>query len=425
MRMSPRNNPESKLARVLRDLRTTAGLTQAEVARETGYSARHVARWEAGEVSPRQAVIQVLEALQPRPVTSGGFSFIDLFAGIGGFRMGFESVGGRCVFTSEWDRFSQQTYRANFGDERVEGDITQIREEAIPDHDVLLAGFPCQPFSIAGVSKKNSLGRKHGFECETQGTLFFDIERIIAEKQPKAFVLENVKNLGSHDGGRTFQVILATLKQKLGYRVAFKVIDARHFVPQHRERIFIVGLHPDAGARFDFAGVSLPPLATAPRLGDILHSEDGFEFEDAYLTDKGKVLPKYVLSDHLWSYLQGYARKHQEKGNGFGFGLVGPEDVARTLSARYFKDGSEILIRRSRGNPRRLTPRECSRLMGFDKPGEPFRITVSDTQAYRQFGNAVAVPVVEAVAKALVPYVLGERRGAGLAKQEELELAVA
>lgn len=423
MHMSLRKNTES--AKLLRELRATAGLTQAELAKQVGYCSRQVARWEAGQAAPRQAVIQALESLQPKPVSAGNFSFIDLFAGIGGFRLGFESVGGKCVFTSEWDRFSQQTYRANFGDDEVHGDITQIREESIPDHDVLLAGFPCQPFSIAGVSKKNSLGRKHGFECETQGTLFFDIERIIAAKQPKAFVLENVKNLGSHDGGRTFQVIEATLKEKLGYKVAFKIIDARHFVPQHRERIFIVGLHPDVGARFDFDEVRLPPRDDAPKLGAILHPEDGSELEDAYLDEKGKVLPKYVLSDHLWDYLQGYARRHQEKGNGFGFGLVGPDDVARTLSARYFKDGSEILIRRRRGNPRRLTPRECSRLMGFDRPGQPFKITVSDTQAYRQFGNAVSVPVVQAIARALVPYVMGERRGAGLAKQEVLQLAVA
>ena len=365
----------------------------------------------------REAVFQYLLALQPKTPTAdqSGFSFVDLFAGIGGFRLGFESAGGNCIFTSEWDRYAQTTYRANFGDHEVHGDITKIPTDAIPDHDVLLAGFPCQPFSIAGVSKKNSLGRKHGFECETQGTLFFDLERVIAAKQPKAFVLENVKNLTSHDGGTTFEVIRRVLTEKLGYRISPKIVDARRFLPQHRERIFIVGLRPNLDARFDWGEVAMPASENGPRLRSILHPEDGTESDDPrFIDERGRVLPKYVLTPHLWTYLQGYARKHQEKGNGFGFGLVGPDDTARTLSARYYKDGSEILIRRRRGEPRRLTPRECARLMGFDRPGKPpFRIVVSDTQAYKQFGNAVAVPVVEAIAKALMPYLAGERRGAG------------
>jgi DNA (cytosine-5)-methyltransferase 1 len=407
-------------------MRESLGLTRAELAERTDYSARHIARWEAGEGRVREVVHQYLLSLMPEASdTARDFTFIDLFAGIGGFRLGLESAGGRCVFTSEWDQWSQRTYKANFGEHEVHGDITKIPADGIPDHDVLAAGFPCQPFSIAGVSKKNSLGRKHGFADETQGTLFFDIARIIAKKQPKAFILENVKNLSSHDKGRTFDVITRTLREKLGYRVSTKIIDARRFVPQHRERVFIVGLRPDVHAEFNWDEVQLPDQRNGRRLRDILHPEDGSGAPDPQFTDdKGRALPKYVLSTHLWDYLQGYAKKHQEAGNGFGFGLVGPDDVARTLSARYFKDGSEILIYRKKGPPRRLTPRECARLMGFDRPGRPpYRIVVSDTQAYRQFGNAVVVPVVEAIAKALRPYLAGERRGVGL--QESLGLDAA
>jgi DNA (cytosine-5)-methyltransferase 1 len=407
--MSPRSYPEINRSTRLRSLRESQGLTQLELGKFTGYSERQVARWEAGESEVREAVVQYLLSLDSgrKSPSDGAFRFIDLFAGIGGFRMGFEAVGGSCVYTSEWDRFAQTTYRANFGEHELHGDITQVDAEEIPDHEVLLAGFPCQPFSIAGVSKKNALGRKHGFECDTQGTLFFDLERIIGEKQPRAFVLENVKNLASHDGGKTFDVIKRTLRDKLGYRIAWNIVDAARFLPQHRERVFIVGLHPDLKAHFDWSAVHLPPVAGGPRLGEILHSEDGSEeLEEAFLDAKGRVHKKYVLSDHLWNYLQSYARKHQEKGNGFGFGIVGPDDVARTLSARYYKDGSEILIRRKKGPPRRLTPRECARLMGFDRAGHPpYKIVVSDTQAYKQFGNSVAVPVVQAVATALRPYV--------------------
>jgi DNA (cytosine-5)-methyltransferase 1 len=394
------------------------------VAEECGYDARTIARWEGGHSQVREAAYQYLVNVLPRP-TTGSFTFIDLFAGIGGFRLGFAAAGGKCVFTSEWDRHSQITYRANHGDHEVHGDITKVAEASVPDHDVLLAGFPCQPFSIAGVSKKNALGRKHGFECTTQGTLFFDIERIVRAKQPKAFVLENVKNLVSHDRGNTFAVIRRTLEQELGYRIAWRVIDARSFVPQHRERIFIVGLHPDMDARFDFGEVRLPPGDKGPRLRSILHPEDGSERPEERFTDaEGRVLPKYTLTPGLWAYLKAYAKKHKAAGNGFGFGLVGPDSVARTLSARYYKDGSEILVERPSGPPRRLTPRECARLMGFDRPGrEPFRIHVSDTQAYRQFGNAVAVPVVQAIAEALVPYLKGERAGTDRTDQPELALA--
>lgn len=409
MQMSQRIDTKADHSAALREARVSLGLTQSELAERAGYSVRQVARWESGEVRVREAVLQYMLTLRPPSPNPANcsFTFIDLFAGIGGFRKGFEGAGGRCVFTSEWDKFAQSTYRANFGDHALYGDITKVDTAKIPDHDILLAGFPCQPFSIAGVSKKNALGRKHGFECETQGTLFFDLERIIDKKRPKAFVLENVKNLASHDKGRTFEVIRRTLTEKLGYKVSVKIIDARSFVPQHRERVFIVGIRPDMGVQFDWTSVDIPDPAFGPRLSSILHAEDGSEeVENRFLDAKGRVLPKYVLSDHLWGYLQGYAAKHQAAGNGFGFGLVTPKDVARTLSARYYKDGSEILVRRRGGNPRRLTPRECARLMGFDRPGsEPFRIVVSDTQAYKQFGNSVAVPVVEAIAKALTPLV--------------------
>lgn len=322
----------------------------------------------------------------------GDFRFIDLFAGIGGLRIGFEQAGGTCVFTSEWNKFANLTYAANFpnDDHDIEGDITKIDASAIPEHDVLLAGFPCQPFSIAGVSKKNALGRAHGFADETQGTLFFDVVRILRYHKPRAFLLENVKNLVSHDKGNTFRVIMHALDE-LGYYVDHKVIDARNWVPQHRERIFLAGFRKDTGIRFTLDAVDIPDGAR-PKLADILEAE---------------VADKYTLTDHLWQYLQNYAAKHKAAGNGFGFGLCGPYDVARTLSARYYKDGSEILIDQGQNrNPRRLTPRECARLMGFDRPGsnDPWKIPVSDTQAYKQFGNAVAAPVAIAVAAAMAPY---------------------
>lgn len=339
------------------------------------------------------------------------FTFIDLFAGIGGLRLGFEAAGGRCVFTCERDRFAQQTYRANFPDDRHEiaGDITKVAEGDVPEHDVLLAGFPCQPFSIAGVSKKNALGRPHGFRDAAQGTLFFDVARILERRRPRAFLLENVKNLRAHDGGRTFEVILRTLTEELGYAVQYRVLNAQGLVPQHRQRVFLVGFREKSD--FDFGRVRLPAPEAGPRLESILHPEDGSESAEEPYTEgaRAKVARKYVLSDELWDYLRAYAEKHRALGHGFGFGLVGPEDVARTLSARYYKDGSEILVRR-KPRPRRLTPRECARLMGFDainaNRGRRFAIPVSDTQAYRQFGNSVVPPLVERIALAMAPHVL-------------------
>ena len=328
------------------------------------------------------------------------FTFVDIFAGIGGMRLGFEAVGGECVFSCEWDKYSQQTYRANFGEEEIAGDIRQVPKDAIPPHDLLLAGFPCQPFSIAGVSKKNAIDRPHGFACQAQGTLFFDLARLIDHHRPAAFLLENVRNLLSHDGGRTFRTIHSILTFELGYHVSYRIIDGQSWVPQHRKRIFIAGFRePNA---FDLNEMPLPNSDRRPVLGDILHPEDGSEAPEKHYTTGVMALvdKRYTLSKHLWTYLQAYAEKHRRRGNGFGYGLVGPPDIARTLSARYYKDGSEILIKQNGGLPRRLTPRECARLMGFDGPsGAKFRIPVSDTQAYRQFGNSVVVPVIKDIAE--------------------------
>jgi DNA (cytosine-5)-methyltransferase 1 len=315
------------------------------------------------------------------PKTNPKFKFIDLFAGIGGIRLAYQNLGGKCVFTSEWNNFAKKTYEANFGEVPF-GDITKINEKNIPDHDVLLAGFPCQPFSIAGVSKKNALGRKHGFLDETQGTLFFDIARIIKHKKPLAFMLENVKNLISHDKGNTFKVIKHTLLE-LGYSIHFKVLDGKHFVPQHRERIIIVGFRIDNFNRKENFQFPKLPEPTA-KIKDILEEE---------------IETKYTLTDKLWNYLQNYAAKHKAQGNGFGFGMTDLNGISRTISARYYKDGSEILIPQSGINPRRLTPRECARLQGF--PDE-FIIPVSDNQAYRQFGNSVTVPLIQAVGRQLI-----------------------
>lgn len=392
-------------------LRTSVGVSIEAFAESTGFSRRTVYRWERGEALPRQTVIRQLETMmrehrQPLP-GPGQFRFIDLFAGIGGLRRGFDDWG-ECVFTSEWDRFSQKTYLANYRcDHGVAGDITRIPVRNIPSHDLLLAGFPCQPFSIAGVSKKNALKRPHGFADETQGTLFFNVAKIIQHHRPRAFLLENVKNLVSHDRGRTFEVIHRTLTAELGYQVHWKVINSRAFVPQQRERIFIVGFREKND--FTFADLPLPDPLNGPKLGTILHPEDGTEELDPPYTrgNIGSVSEKYTLTAHLWRYLREYADKHRAAGNGFGFGLVGPGDVARTLSARYYKDGSEILVEQKGRNPRRLTPRECARLMGFDEPGgRDFIIPVSDTQAYRQFGNAVVVPVVKAVAEHMLPWLV-------------------
>lgn len=316
-----------------------------------------------------------------KPTVDHKFTFIDLFAGIGGMRLAFQDLEGKCVFTSEWDTYAKKTYEANFGKVPF-GDITKIHESEIPNHDILVGGFPCQPFSLAGVSKKNSLGRAHGFMDKTQGTLFFDVARIIKHKKPKAFLLENVKNLRSHDKGNTLKIVLETLHE-LGYSVTWKVIDGKHYVPQHRERIIIVGFRDDQ--KDAFSQFTFPKLPKADKiLKDILEPN---------------VDSKYTLSDKLWKYLQNYAAKHKALGNGFGFGLAKPEGITRTLSARYYKDGSEILIPQRGRNPRRLTPKECARLQGFP---ENFEIPVSNTQAYKQFGNSVVYPLIKAVGREIV-----------------------
>jgi DNA (cytosine-5)-methyltransferase 1 len=382
-----------------------------ELAERLEKDRKTIRRWEREPAKiplvSQLAIKELLRSVPDEDDTSAEFTFIDLFAGIGGMRAGFKAAGGRCVFTSEWNPFAQKTYRANYGlDEAVAGDITVVEAGDIPDHDVLLAGFPCQPFSIAGVSKKNALGRPHGFECVTQGTLFFDVARIISEKRPKAFLLENVKNLVSHDKGNTFRIIRQTLEKELGYYIQTKVIDGQSFVPQHRERILIVGFREQTG--FSFDGYRRPEVG--PRLGSILHPEDGTEeAEDPFtIGAKAKVNPKYILTEKLWAYLQAYAEKHRQAGNGFGFGLVTPDSVTRTLSARYYKDGSEILVSRGKGkSPRRLTPRECARLMGYP---DTFRIPVSDTQAYKQFGNSVIVPVVKELARTMLPHIRALKR---------------
>ena len=410
-------------------IRQQCGISIDELELILGYSRRTLSRYESGVIVPKLPVIEAMRRLLPEraidDVAIGSpFRFIDLFAGIGGLRKGFDAIGGKCVFTSEWNPYAQQTYAANYHDGEdhiMVGDITAVGAEQIPPHDLLLAGFPCQPFSIAGVSKKNALGRKHGFACEAQGTLFFDVARIIVHHRPRVFLLENVKNLVNHDKGNTFRIIHNTLKNELGYNVFWKVIDAKSFVPQHRERIFIAGFRDATGFNFDNMHLNSP--LNGPKLGSILHSEDGTEPSEGHFTvgPKAVVSDKYTLTDHLWGYLQGYAEKHKAAGNGFGFGLVGPNDVARTLSARYYKDGSEILVNQHGKNPRRLTPRECARLMGFDKPGEAkFKIPVSDTQAYKQFGNAVVVPVVEAVARHIAPWLLSDKDSSVQAQNELL-----
>jgi len=399
--------------------RARAIYSQETIADYLDKNIRTIRRWEkAGEI-PKMASVALSELLKGRKNPDGmaaedrasygskpAFTFIDLFAGIGGTRIAFERAGGKCVFTSEWDKFSCQTYRENHRDDHeITGDITKVDENEVPHHDVLVAGFPCQPFSLAGVSKKNSLGRAHGFLDETQGTLFFDIARIIKAKQPRAFLLENVKNLRSHDKGKTFIVIKNTLKE-LGYTVHDRIVDAKCLVPQHRERIFLVGFRD--GEVFDWDALFFPKVDQGPKLSSILHkpTENSEEPYTVTFRNKTKVADKYTLSDHLWAYLQAYAEKHRLKGNGFGCNVVSPKETARTLSARYHKDGSEILIDQGkRKNPRRLTPRECARLMGFP---DTFEIPVSDTQAYRQFGNSVVVPVVERIAEGIAASLMGE-----------------
>lgn len=329
------------------------------------------------------AIKQMLVKVKEVPAhTKEQYTFIDLFAGIGGMHIAYEFAGARCVYANEWNKYSQQTYYANFGIQ-PDDDITKVVAEDIPDHDILVAGFPCQPFSIAGVSKKQSLGRATGFEDKTQGTLFFDVCRILKAKRPKAFMLENVKNLCSHDRGRTFKVIQESLAE-LNYKVFYQILDGKAYVPQHRERIVIVGFDMERyGEDINFEFV-LEQDNKQPVMKDILETD---------------VSDKYTLSDKLWSYLQNYAAKHKAAGNGFGYGIAPLDGVSRTLSARYYKDGSEILIAQDGRNPRRLTPRECARLQGFP---DSFKIPVSDTQAYKQFGNSVVVPLMAEVAKLVV-----------------------
>lgn len=383
-------------------LREKAGMTVEQAAELLNVSLRTARRYEDGESQPRRLEFKALETIARQEAKDfpSHFRFIDLFAGIGGLRLGFESIGGHCVFTSEWDPNSQKTYALNYRDNHeIGGDVREYSKDPdkIPEHDVLLAGFPCQPFSIAGVSKKNALGRPHGFLCDTQGTLFFDTAQIIAHHRPAAFVLENVKNLESHDGGRTFATIMNVLTNELGYHVQHRVISSEAWVPQKRERVFIVGFREPTA--FDFKSLVLPDPKSGPKLGSILQPHD-------------EVDPKYTLTPRLWEYLQNYKAKHQSKGNGFGFSLFGPDDVTRTLSARYYKDGSEVLVDQPGQRPRRLTPLECARLMGFDRGDRRFKIPVSDTQAYRQFGNAVVVPVVEFVAQAMEQHIMAALRKA-------------
>ncbi len=368
----------------IKSKRKALGLTQKDFADALGMGKngeRTLRRWENNESTPStleyNAIMSFASTVPFAPENNQtAFRFIDLFAGIGGIRIPFQELGGNCVFSSEWDKFAQKTYRVNFGEE-PKGDITKIDAKEIPDFDILLGGFPCQPFSQAGLKK--------GFS-DTRGTLFFEIERILQEKKPKAFLLENVKQLKGHDRGRTLQVILDHL-HALNYYVKYQILRAGDFgVPQNRERIYIVGLDKDyfdIPEDYDFKFPE--PTHTKTRLGDILETD---------------VDEKYTISDSLWEGHQRRKKEHQEKGNGFGYSLFNSEsEYTNTISARYYKDGSEILIEQEGRNPRKLTPRECARLQGFP---ESFIIPVSDTQAYKQFGNSVAVPVVRAVAKKII-----------------------
>jgi len=393
--------------------REKMGLTQKELAvlldmKETGE--RTIGGWERGEHMPTEAKWKKITGLPDNaPFKFRGkenFRFIDLFAGIGGIRLPFQDLGGRCVFTSEWDKFAQKTYAANFS-ELPDGDITEIDARDIEDHHILLAGFPCQAFSQAGLKK--------GFN-DTRGTMFFEIQRILAEKQPKVFLLENVKQLRGHDKGRTLQTIISILEghdkadinddvpmsadarkalsKTLNYWVDFKVLRAGDFgTPQNRERIFIVGFNKDYfGEDCNFNQIykwPVPPCIPT-RVGDILEKSK-------------KVDPKYTISDRIWASHQRRKKEHKSKGNGFGYSLFNEESTyTNTMSARYYKDGSEILIDQSDmdKNPRMLTPRECARLQGF--PEEYIVDAVSKGQIYKQFGNSVSVNVVKAVANQLL-----------------------
>ena len=377
-------------AALIKEKRLRLGMTQKELSDAVGmpkYGDRTIRRWENGESSPSPLELnQILNFPEASPFpnpSSADYSMIDLFAGIGGTRLGFYQTGRvKCLFSSEIEKFAVKTYRANFGETPV-GDITKVNASDIPDHDILVGGFPCQAFSLAGL--------KRGFE-DTRGTLFFEIARILREKKPKAFLLENVKNLVSHDGGKTFQVICNTLKE-LGYEIFPQILKARDFgVPQNRERIYIVGFDPQKVT--NYKEFHMPkPAKEKTRLGDILEK---------------KVDDKYTLSDDLWNGHKRRKAEHKLKGNGFGYSLFNENsEYCSTISARYYKDGSEILIEQKDKNPRKLTPRECARLQGFP---EEFIIPVSDTQAYKEFGNSVAVPVIHAIAEQIIRVLDGREK---------------
>ncbi|MEP4557500.1 DNA (cytosine-5-)-methyltransferase [Cobetia amphilecti] len=415
-------------AEYIKELRRSLGLGRTELANLLGLGSngeRTVRGWEEGEHQPSKkkwADIQAVKAnlskaLESAPFRSEGddaeFRFIDLFAGIGGIRLPFQQLGGRCVFTSEWDKFAQKTYLTNYG-EMPNGDITQISAADVPDHDILLGGFPCQTFSQAGLKK--------GFS-DTRGTMFFEIQRLLAEKRPKAFMLENVKQLRGHDKGKTLKTILDILQgtheqevpdeiqlgeetrhalsQRLNYYVTYMVLRAGDFgAPQNRERIFIVGFDKDqfSNADFDLDFNWPEPALTPTRVGDILQTDEELEAEKEKC---GK--DKYTISDKLWEGHQKRKEGHKTKGNGFGYSLYNADsEYTNTISARYYKDGSEILIDQNhlKKNPRKLTPRECARLQGF--PEEFIVDAVSQGQIYKQFGNSVCINVVKAVATEIV-----------------------
>jgi len=327
------------------------------------------------------------------------FTFIDLFAGIGGMRLAFEKAGGTCVFSSEINEYSRKTYEANFND-IPSGDIRDIRTSSIPDHDILVAGFPCQPFSLAGVSKKRSMDVGDGFHDPEQGMLFFEILRVLKDKRPRAFLLENVKNLRSHNGGKTFKYMIKRLEQ-LRYRVKFEVIDASKVVPQHRERVYMVGFLDQNN--FEFPVFSEKKL----KLKNILSKS---------------VSKNYTLTNGVWEALQRHATRSRNKGHGFGYGIADLNGTSRTLSARYYKDGAEILIKQKNSNPRRLTPGECMLLMGFPRN---FEMPVSDHQAYRQLGNAVVPPIVEKIAALMTKEILTLRHKRTYSTQHDIGISEA
>ena len=369
-------------AKLIFNKRTRLNMTQKELADAVGmskYGDRTIRRWENGETKPTalelKAILDFPEITPYENNINADYKMIDLFAGIGGTRLGFQLTGRtKVVFSSEMDKFAIKTYFANFGDMPF-GDITKIDEHDIPDHDILVGGFPCQAFSQAGLKK--------GFE-DTRGTLFFEIARILNNKKPKAFLLENVKNLLNHNKGQTYATIENTLKS-LGYEVNLLVYHAKDFgLPQNRERIYIVGFNKDKIHNYEDFKAPKPPC-TATKVGDILEE---------------KVSEKYTISDKLWEGHQRRKRDNKVAGKGFGYSLFNKfSQYTNTISARYYKDGSEILIEQEGKNPRKLTPREAARLQGFP---DNFIIPVSDTQAYKEFGNSVAVPVINAIAKEII-----------------------